>query len=280
MFYKLEQIMNIIDSNIIEKFSAHKSQMLDKVTVPNFTFGADSLDIALSRETPNHGHNHGLPLAQLHEIHAAETEDSSSAAALTLLLADRARIAAETTDQPITWVRDHGEARRQGRLYPPGLVELGINPDHILYIDAADSIAVLRAAADAVRCTPIGAVIVELVGKNPKGLDLTATRRLALSAKKSGVTAFMLRSKAAPMPSAAFSRWQVAAAPSKALAANAVGHPVFDITLLRHRGGLDGLNARLEWNRETRSFQETSDFGAVPTVPGIRADHEDIRKIA
>ncbi len=273
MFYKLEQTMNIVDSHILEKFSAHKSQMLDNITVPNFTFGAASLDIALSKETPNHG----LPLAQLHEIHTAEPDDSSNAAALTLLLAARARMAAETSDQPITWVRDRGEARRQGRLYPPGLVELGINPDHILYIDAADSIAVLRAAADAVRCAPIGAVIVELAGKNPKGLDLTATRRLALSAKKSGVTTFMLRSKAAPMPSAAFSRWQVAAAPSKALAANAVGHPVFELTLLRHRGGLDGLNVRLEWNRETRSFQEAPDISAVPAVSGIRTDHEKIR---
>lgn len=276
MFYKLEQTMNIIDSNIIEAFSAHKSQMLGNVAVPHFTFGDKSIDTALGGESSNHG----LPLAQLHEIHAADPEDSSSTAALALFLATRARIAAEVIDQPIAWVRDHGEARRQGRLYPPGLVELGVNPDHILYIDAADSIAVLRAAADAVRCAPIGAVIVELAGKNPKGLDLTATRRLSLSAKKSGVTTFMLRSKAAPMPSAAFSRWQVAAAPSKAppkiLAANAVGHPAFDVTLLRHRGGLDGLNARLEWNRETQSFQEAADIGAVPAVSGIRTDHEKI----
>lgn len=274
MFYKLEQTMNIVDSKIIQRFSADKSQMLGNAAAGHFTFGAQVIDSALAGDNSHQG----LPLAQLHEIHTAEPEDSSSAAALSLLLAARARTAAEAEDQAITWVRDHGEARRQGRLYPPGLVELGINPDHILYIDAADSIAVLRAAADAVRCAPIGAVIVELAGKNPKGLDLTATRRLALSAKKSGVTTFLLRSKAAPMPSAAFSRWQVAAAPSKALAANAVGYPAFDITLLRHRGGLDGLNARLEWNRETRSFQEASDISAVPAISGIRTAREEIRQ--
>ncbi len=246
--------------------------MLNSVTADHFTFGARTIDVALAGESSHHG----LPLAQLHEIHAAEPEDSSSAAALSLLLATRTRMAAKATDRPIIWVRDRGEARRQGRLYPPGLAELGINPDHIIYIDAPDSIAVLRAAADAVRCAPIGSVIVELAGKNPKGLDLTATRRLSLSAKKSGVTTFMLRNKAAPMPSAAYSRWQVAAAPSKALAANAVGHPVFDITLTRHRGGLDGLNTRLEWNRETRSFQEAAYIGAVPAVSGIRTDHENI----
>ncbi|MEP3226513.1 MAG: hypothetical protein ABJO01_11100 [Parasphingorhabdus sp.] len=263
--------MNIIDSNILQQLGAGKSQMLDNASAGHFTFGAHAIDTALAGEHSRHG----LPLAQLHEIHTAEPEDSSSAAATALLLAARARIAAQTVEQPIAWIRDHGEARRQGRLYPPGLIELGLNPEHILYIDAADSIAVLRAAADAVRCAPIGAVIVELTGKNPKGLDLTATRRLALSAKKSSVTTFMLRNKAAPMPSAAYSRWQVAAAPSKPLAANAVGAPVFDLILLRHRGGLDGLDARLEWNRETQSFQEASDIGAIPTLSGIRTDHKN-----
>ena len=276
-----------------------------------FTFGAEAVDAVLTgrakigararakdkdsaKDRAEESAARGLPLARLHEVHAAEPEDSSSAAAFVSLLAVRSRgaageAAAGMEKGPIVWVRDHGDARKQGWIYPPGLAQLGINPDHILYVGVNGSIAVLRAAADAVRSASIGAVIIELAGKNPKGLNLTATRRLSLFAQKSGVTVFLLRSQPASslaaMPSAGFSRWQVASAPSRALAANAVGHPVFDITLLRHRGGVDGLTARLEWNRDTGSFQagsfeEAADIGAVPAISGIGTDREEIRKSA
>ena len=76
--------------------------------------------------------------------------------------------------------REQRSVRRQGRLYPPGLVELGIDPDAIIHVDAPDSIAVLRAAAAGVRNAAMGAVIAELTGRKPKGLDMTATRRLSL----------------------------------------------------------------------------------------------------
>ncbi len=172
------------------------------------------------------------------------------------------------------WISEAARARQQGRLYPPGLVELGLNPDHILHINAADAVSVLRAAADAVRSTAVGAVIAELSGKSPKGLDLTATRRLALSAQKSGTIALLVRSQASTLPSAAFSRWEVAAAPSIALAANAVGYPTFTVNLLRHRRGLTGLTHNLEWNRATQRFQDAPDTGARPAVSGIGTDHE------
>jgi protein ImuA len=160
---------------------------------------------------------------------------------------------------------------------------LGIDPDSIIHVDAPDSIAALRAAADGVRSSAMAAVIIELAGKKPKGLDLTATRRLSLSAQKSGVLSLVLRSGSDPgnpLPTAAFSRWSVAAAPSLALEANAPGHSAFDITLLRHRSGLYGLSARLEWNRDEQIFREQQrapDTGAVPALAAVRADHPGTR---
>ena len=227
----------------------------------------------------------GLPRAALHELHAASKQDRTSTAAMALLLAQRCRILGRE-ERPILWISESGEARRQGRLYPPGLAELGIDPDSVIHVDAPDSIAALRAAADGVRSSAMAAVIIELAGKRPKGLDLTATRRLSLSAQKSGVLSLCLRSGSDPenpLPTAAFSRWQVAAAPSVALEANAPGHSAFDISLLRHRSGLYGLSARLEWNRDDQIFREQPSEqnapypGAVPALAAVRADHQGTR---
>lgn len=247
----------------------------------HFTLGVDRIDAALRG---NAGIN-GLPRAALHELHAADKSDRTSAAAMALLFAQRCRTL-EPDTRPILWISESGEARRQGRLYPPGLAELGVDPSTLIHVDAPDSIAVLRAAADGVRSPAIGAVIVELSGKKPRGLDLTATRRLSLSSQKSGVLSLLLRSGSDadnPLPTAAFSRWQVAAAPSIALAGNAPGHCTFDITLLRHRSGLYGLSARLEWNRDDQVFREQQsserapDTGAVPALAAVRTDHPGAR---
>src|SRR3546814_10143689 len=63
-----------------------------------------------------------------------------------------------------------------------------------------DPLAVLRAAADVVRCPEAGVAVVEL-WRNPRQLDLTASRRLALAAETSGVTVLLLRVSALPAPS-------------------------------------------------------------------------------
>ncbi|QJB69969.1 ImuA family protein [Parasphingorhabdus halotolerans] len=247
----------------------------------HFTFGIDRIDAALR----GNASADGLPRGALHELHAAEKADATSAAAMALLLAERCR----DDSKPVLWITQSGEARRQGKLYPPGLAELGIDPASIIHVAAPDSIAALRAAADGVRSSAMGAVIVELAGKKPKGLDLTATRRLSLSAQKSGVPTLLLRSGSDPdnpLPTSAFSRWQVSAAPSIPLEANASGHPAFDITLLRHRSGLYGLSARLEWNREHRIFgdigheqqsEDTPDLGIIPPPSAMRAVDQGTR---
>ncbi|WP_321326949.1 hypothetical protein [uncultured Parasphingorhabdus sp.] len=247
----------------------------------HFGFGVEAIDSALR----GNAKADGLPRAALHELHAESKDDRTSAAAMALLLAQRCRNLDQEA-RPVLWVSESGETRRQGRLYPPGLAELGIDPDSILHVDAPDSIAALRAAADGVRSPAMAAVIIELAGKKPRGLDLTATRRLSLSAQKSGVLSLMLRSNSDPdnpLPTAAFSRWLVAAAPSLALEANAPGHPAFDIKLLRHRSGLYGLSARLEWNRDDQVFREqhseqsAPDTGAVPALAAVRTDHQGTR---
>ena len=58
------------------------------------------------------------------------------------------------------------------------------------------------------------------------------------------------------MPSAAQTRWRIGAAPSRPLPANAPGFPSFDVSLLRHRGGIAEFDAQVEWDRDQRSFRD------------------------
>ncbi|MBC7520102.1 MAG: hypothetical protein H7268_03255 [Sandarakinorhabdus sp.] len=205
----------------------------------------------------------GLVVAALHEIYAGHAGDGAAAAAFALLLTLRCG-----RTGPLVWLRED-KARHDGRLYGLGLAELGGDPARLLLVQAPDTLALLRAGAESVACTAVAAVILEPWGK-AGAVDLTATRRLALAAARSGVLTLLLRS-GDPGPSAAHSRWHVSAAPSAALAANAPGAPAFEISLLRHRGGVAAFDTLLEWSRESRSFAAPLSGGA-PAAAVQRAD--------
>ena len=216
----------------------------------------------------------GLRADGLHEFHAAEALDAASAVGFALLVA---RLRREFDNRPLIWARQDDAL---GLPYGPGLVELGIDPDAVTLLALPDGKALLRAALDCVRDGAAAAVLLELHGRQPL-LDLTATRRLALAGAESETMVLLARSAtlagSGPAPSAAHTRWQVAAAPSQPLPANAPGFPAFALTLLRRRGGREGLSITLEWNRDTVSFHESfvSDSaplpGAVPALAPGRA---------
>jgi protein ImuA len=222
------------------------------------TFGTDVIDSRIEG---------GLVQRALHEVFAASVEDGSTAAAFAVMVGIRAC----PENRPIIWVRENRCGRHTGHVHAAGLAELGIDPNDLVLVDAPDTLAVLRAGADIVKCGQVGAVVIEPWGKAPL-LDLTASRRLSMAAAASGVLTLVLRVDAEPMPSAAQTRWQVAAAPSSPLAANAPGHPAFNIALLRHRGGISGFETCLEWNRDTRSFAPLS--SGISAVPVVGADQE------
>lgn len=207
----------------------------------------------------------GLAFGRVHELYAADPEDGPSATGFATMLALRA----VGRRAPIFWLRTDEAERRGGRLYGPGLAELGGDPNALVLGIAADSKMLLKSAADAARCPGLGALVVECWGQCPN-LDLTASRRLALAAEQSGVTLFLLRLEAEPVPSAADTRWAVGAAPSQALEADAPGAPAFDIELLRRRSGPSGMRWRLEWNRDRLEFREPALPGAVVPLPSRR----------
>lgn len=213
--------------------------------------GIASLDTALGG---------GLAYGRVHEVYSAEIDDAAAAAGFALALT------AGMTSGRVLWLRSRRQTRVAGMLQANGWAEMGALADHAVLGMAPDTMALLRAAVDALRCSSLGAVVVEGWGAM-RELDLTASRRLALAAERSGVPLFLVRVDAQPSPSAAQTRWQVAAAPSHALPGNAPGLPCFDLDLLRQKSGPSGLNWRLEWNRDERTFRDAAHAGAVVSVP-------------
>jgi protein ImuA len=208
----------------------------------------------------------GLVHGGLHEILPAAEADASAAAGFGAGLALRAMEGA----RDLVWVRQKNAEREAGGLYAPGLAAFGIDPARLILVGVRDIVGVLRAGVEAARCRGLGAVMLEPWGSH-RALDLTATRRLALAAEKSGVTVILMRPGAQEEASAAQTRWRVAAGPSVPLAANAPGRPVFDVTLLRNRAGPAGIKWRLEWDHEHHHFRQPAPLsGAVVSVPARR----------
>lgn len=206
----------------------------------------------------------------LHEF-AAEEDQAVSASAFALL--------ANPTPKPIMWLRDDRAERQAGRVYGPGLVHLGIDPAQLVLVTTQDDKSLLKAAVDCLRCSGVGVVLIELWGRAP-ALDLTATRRLTLAAERSGVKALLVRANSVPEPSAAWTRWRIASAPSVPLPADAPGHPCFQIELLRDRAGRPGFAVQLEWYRDDHQFREPHFPGVMAALAGERTPDPGWGRIA
>lgn len=213
----------------------------------------------------------GLARGCVHEAFAASPDHAAGAAGFVAIIA-------QLLGGLVFWLRLGDAQRRGGLLHGPGLAEMGCDPARLILGVLPDPLSLLRAAAEIARCNAISVAVVELWG-DPRPLDLTASRRLALAAESSGVTVLMLRIGAEPSPSAARSRWSVASAPAAPLAANAPGHPTFDLELLRQRGRPAGGRWRMEWNRDLGCFEQKAPLsGAVLPFPaGGSPDPDPVR---
>jgi protein ImuA len=105
---------------------------------------------------------------------------------------------------------------------------------------------------EGVRCSCLSAVIGELWG-DPRALDFTATRRLAVAAERSGTPCWLVRLGGTANLSGARMRWRLASAPSlvNSLDPRAPGAPTWDAELFRARGSAPG---RWSLTHETGAF--------------------------
>lgn len=193
--------------------------------------------------------NGGILPGALHEIYAAE-RDSVSASAFAAMLAQRTACEHNYT----LWVRQDFTSQQCGELSAQGLLDLGIDPDRLLLVRTRNGAETLRAASDAMSCKALGAVVLEL-WRQPKSLDLVASRKLTLRAGKSGVTVFLIRvSASTTMPSTAETRWFVRAERTPDFVED-WGNPLFEAKLARNRHGHTGAWA-MEWSCDARVFRE------------------------
>jgi protein ImuA len=200
----------------------------------------------------------GIGRGTLHEFFPGAAGDEAAATGLAAALA--ARVAVR---KRVLWLTEDFAGLEHGEISALGLLELGLGPARFLLLRATDAVSVLRAAADALTCRALGALVIEIPGE-VKALDLAASRRLVLAANESGVTAFLLRCSAEPEPSAAETRWLVRAARSDCKNEN-WGHPLFDAELVRNRHGPTG-QWLMEWNSDDGLFRP-ADPGAVVSAP-------------
>ena len=66
----------------------------------------------------------GLARGRLHELFAAQPEDAGAAAGFATMLA----LLALPPGAPLLWLRQDEAERGLGRLHPPGLAEIGLDP--------------------------------------------------------------------------------------------------------------------------------------------------------
>ena len=168
----------------------------------------------------------------------------------------------------ILWVQERMAILEAGRIYPPGLGDFSI-----IHVEARDAKAALWAMEEGLRCAALGAVIGELWG-DPRALDFTATRRLAVAAEKNGVSAWLVRFGAAPNLSGARMRWRVMSAPSLAnmFDPRAPGATAWDAELFRARGFPPG--------RWAVAHDGQKDSLHLVAAAGDRAVGEDARHVA
>jgi protein ImuA len=190
---------------------------------PTLPFGQAPIDQALP--------GGGLALGALHEAASAGPDTEHGAAATLFIAGILARL-----DGPVLWVQG------QPDLFAPGLAGAGLHPDRLIFAEAGK--AVLPAMEEGLRHRGLAAVVGELTGR----LSLVASRRLQLAAEQTGILALLIRRSRGfddPVlkePSAATTRWRVAALPSPPVLPHApdtpgLGPARWRLDLTRCRGG-------------------------------------------
>jgi protein ImuA len=210
----------------------------------------------------------GPVLAGLWELRAAETR---AAGALTGFLAALLVRLGALRHGPVLWVREEGVRREAGVPAGLGFVHLGLDPARLLVVAVREAAEGLWAMEEGLACPGLAAVVGELHGL-PKAFDLTASRRLALRARGSGVPALLAGHALPAAASAAALRLAVAPRLSRPVDGfeGGAGFPAWTVTVEKARDGRPG-RADLEWNSDDRCFR------ALVPLPVALAAHDPDR---
>lgn len=202
----------------------------------------------------------GLACGALHELAATAPAHLAAASGFALALA---ALAGESGGQTL-WIATDFATVEGGGPYGSGLDLLGLASPRLLLLRVPRAIDALWAMEEALRCRALACVIVELSGEGEVA-DLTATRRLSLAAREGTGFGLLLRHHAVALPSAAATRWDVAAALSEPDAFGGLGRPRFDLFLRRNRRGSSGRWI-VTWDPHERAFCAALSVAVVETT--------------
>ena len=193
----------------------------------------------------------GLRRDALHELRSDTTRQAASATGFAAALI--ARLAA-IDRRPVLWVAEASALREAGLPYGAGLDRFGTDSSRLILVRVKKPAEALWVFEEGLSCRGLAAVLAEIRG-NPRPLDLTATRRLALRAEAGGVMGLLLRQSGEPDATAAETRWSVAPLPAGVTDdyPAGIGRPAWRLTLERNRHGPTGT-ADVEWDHERRAF--------------------------
>jgi protein ImuA len=202
----------------------------------------------LSLGTPDAVLQGGLGLGELHELSPATSLHSGAALGFALALS----VLHPASRGTIVFVQQDFAALETGMLSGLGCDAFGLDPARLLVVRASSPRDALWAMEEALKTRGIAAMIGELA-EDGKAADLTATRRLSLAAQKCGGLALLLRQRPMPQPSAAATRWQVAAAPGSGDGFGGLARTGFRLSLTKNRRGACG-SWILQWDHHGKRF--------------------------
>jgi protein ImuA len=225
-------------------------------------FGVTEIDAALGGE--------GLPLACLHAVEGTAADGFVAAVAGRLigLVAgeDRGGTAPAISGAGVlVWCVPAGAG---ARLYPAGLLGLGLDPGRLIVVLCHRRAEMLAVMEDALRSGTPALVIAELAG-DP---DALTSRRLQLACEAGGVTGVLLLAeergggRIAASVAAFHSRWRIDPRPTER-ATGREGTPKettiatrWRLSLVRNRGGTTGC-WDVDWDDETHRLALVAQIG-------------------
>lgn len=193
----------------------------------------------------------GLALGSLHECAPATPLDLGATIGFALTLAARAG-----RPKHALWIQPDFAGQESGAPYGPGLTALGLPMHRLLVLRVARPVDALWAMEEGLKSRVLSAVLAELTDDGAVA-DLTATRRLVLAAREGGGLGLLMRHRISPEPSAAATRWEIAAAPSLPDALGGLGRTAFALSLVKNRRGPFG-RWTIEWDHHARVFAPLS----------------------
>lgn len=215
----------------------------------------------------------GFAFGALHEVAPSAPFSLGAAAGFALTLAARAGKQKDKR-KDVLWIQPEFAGHEAGALYGHGLALLGLAFERLLVLRVPRAVDALWAMEEALKCRALAIVIAELDGDGAVA-DLTATRRLALAARDGGGLGLLLRHRLSGAPSAAATRWDIAAAPGQPDAFGGLGRASFELSLVKNRRGPAGRWI-VTWDQHERAFSTLS-FGVAQTA-GDRSDRAPLAR--